>query len=223
MISAASFSARLKNLKKTTYQSIYYDYYNQSDHVFLDNFTPECFDRLLSMVYNARHRLVISVARSVLKIIFGHKKIANYDITIITKTGLGSPLFNDISMNPHPMYSVTEGSKCHKMLQDYDLSSTQQPNMTKGENSNGGSDKYVRDFVNSFENVEDVLFIVLKGNTFRSEVPKKGASKKRKQSKSKSKVTFYTDDESRSLLVKLSRHQYRISFYLGKNVQKESP
>ena len=55
--------------------------------------------------------------------------------------------------------------------------------MSKGENSNEGTDKYVDDFVNSFANVDDVLFIVLRGNKCESEVRKEGASKKPKETK----------------------------------------
>ena len=88
LANTASFTKTLKKLKKIKYQSIYYDYYTQTDHDLMDYFTPLCFDRLLSMVYNHTYRLVIPVARSVLNIIFSHNKIANYDITVITKTRL---------------------------------------------------------------------------------------------------------------------------------------
>ena len=163
------------------------------------------------------------MARSVLNIILGHKNIANYDITVITKTSLESHCLNDIPMHLPPMYSVTESSMCHKMLQKYELLSTTKPEMSKGKNSNKSSDKYVDDFVNSFANVEDILFIVLRGNTYGSEVRKRYAPKPRKQTKSKSKSTPYIDDKSNSLLEKLSKHKYRIFAYLGQNVRNESP
>ena len=114
------------------------------------------------MVYNVTHILVIPVARSVLNIILSHKNIADYDITVITKTGLENHCLNDISMHPHPMYSVTESSTCHKMLKDYKLLSATKPGLITGQNSNEDEHQYVDEFVNSCANVDDVLFIVLR-------------------------------------------------------------
>jgi len=218
LANAGSFTRTLSKFKNTAYQSIYYDDHTINDYDLMDNFTTPCFQRLLSMVCNRTHRLVIPVARSVLNIIFKHDNIAHYDITVITKTGLENHGFTDLKSHPHPMYSATESVACQKMLKDYNLLSATKPGLRMGENSNECEDKFVDDFVNSCANVDDVLFIVL-----RLKDQRKSEYKKVKEPKSKIPSTRYIDEESTSLLDKiLSRHKLRIDTYLGQNVPRQS-
>ena len=218
LANAGSFTKTLSKFKKTSYQSIYYDHHTLNDHDLMDNFTTPCFERLLSMVCNRTHRLVIPVARSVLNIIFKHDNIAHYDLTVITKTGLENHGYTDLKSHPHPMYSATESVACQKMLKDYNLLSATKPGLRMGENSNECEDEYVDAFVNSCANVDDVLFIVL-----RLKDQRKSEYRKVKEPKSKIPSTRYIDEESTSILDKiLSRHKLRIDTYLGQNVPRQS-
>ena len=171
------------------------------------------------MVYNYRHRLVLPVARSVLNIIFSHNDIDKYDICVITKTALENHNLNEISTHPHPMYSVTESSTCHKMLTDYKLLSATKPGLRMGQNSNEDEDKYVDEFVISCANVDDVLFIVL-----RLKNKKMSPSKTRKETKSKSKSIHYIDEDTISLSDRVLRnHKLRTLIYFEQNIPKRSP